>query len=139
MSTRRLLFQYTSTIKIQLSVLVKYKADLIIILLKINLLNKNHVDMLHSLLFSSGHLNFCHYLASVVHSLSLTLTHFDPHLWNYWTGRNQTLQELYLQGHLQRFLIWNNCGRKTWLLLIIICFSLDETLLKKKKSRWFIN
>jgi hypothetical protein len=37
MSTRRLLLQWASTIQIQLSVLVKYKADLIIISLKINL------------------------------------------------------------------------------------------------------
>jgi hypothetical protein len=37
MSTRRLLLQWASTIKIQLSVLVKYKADLFIISLKINL------------------------------------------------------------------------------------------------------
>ena len=39
MSTRRLLFQWTSTIKIQLSMLVFYKADIIIIiiLLKCNL------------------------------------------------------------------------------------------------------
>ena len=55
MSTRGLLFQWASTIKIQLSVLVYYKVDLIIISLKINLfspwyswkigeltLNKNH-------------------------------------------------------------------------------------------------
>jgi hypothetical protein len=41
MSTRGLLFQWASTIKIQLSVLVWYKADLIIIIisLKINLLS----------------------------------------------------------------------------------------------------
>jgi hypothetical protein len=37
MSIRGLLFQWPSTIKIQLSVLVKYKVDLIIISLKINL------------------------------------------------------------------------------------------------------
>ena len=37
MSTQRLLFQWASTIKIQLSVLVWYKAVLIIISLKINL------------------------------------------------------------------------------------------------------
>jgi hypothetical protein len=37
MSTHGLLFQWASTIKIQLSVLVYYKADLIIISLKINL------------------------------------------------------------------------------------------------------
>jgi hypothetical protein len=37
MSTRRLLFQWASTIKIQLSVLVYNKADPIIISLKINL------------------------------------------------------------------------------------------------------
>ena len=36
MSTHRLLFQWSSTIKIQLSVLVWYKADLIVISLKIN-------------------------------------------------------------------------------------------------------
>ena len=36
-STLRLLFQLASTIKIQISVLVENKADLIIILLKINL------------------------------------------------------------------------------------------------------
>jgi hypothetical protein len=36
-SIRGLLFQWVSTIKIQLSVLVQYKADLIIISLKINL------------------------------------------------------------------------------------------------------
>jgi hypothetical protein len=35
-STRGLLFQWASTIKIQLSMLVEYKADLIIISLKIN-------------------------------------------------------------------------------------------------------
>ena len=39
MSIRRLLFQSASTMKIQLSVLVEYKADLIIISLKINLLS----------------------------------------------------------------------------------------------------
>jgi hypothetical protein len=38
MSIHRLLFQWASTIKIQLRVLVWYKADLIIISLKINLL-----------------------------------------------------------------------------------------------------
>ena len=37
MSTRRLLFQWTITIKIQLNVLFRYKVDLIIISLKINL------------------------------------------------------------------------------------------------------
>ena len=37
MSTRGLLFQWDSTINIQLSALVEYKADLIIISLKINL------------------------------------------------------------------------------------------------------
>ena len=46
MSICRLLFQWTSTIKIQLSVLVLYKADLILISLKINLFsswyNNNH-------------------------------------------------------------------------------------------------
>jgi hypothetical protein len=36
-SLHKLLFQWVSTIKIQLSMLVKYKADLIIISLKINL------------------------------------------------------------------------------------------------------
>ena len=36
MSTRGLLFQWASTIKIQLSMLVEYKADLVIISLKIN-------------------------------------------------------------------------------------------------------
>jgi hypothetical protein len=39
MSNRGLLFQWASTIKIQLRVLVYYKADLIIISLKINLLS----------------------------------------------------------------------------------------------------
>jgi hypothetical protein len=48
MSNRGLLFQWASTIQIQLSMLVGYKADLIIISLKINLfyaelvLNNNH-------------------------------------------------------------------------------------------------
>jgi hypothetical protein len=37
MSTGGLLFQWASTMKIQLGVLVKYKADLIIIPLKINM------------------------------------------------------------------------------------------------------
>ena len=37
MSTRGLLFQWSTTIQIQLSVLVQYKEDLIIISLKINL------------------------------------------------------------------------------------------------------
>jgi hypothetical protein len=39
MSIHRLLFQWASTIKIQLSVLILYKVDLIIISLKINLLS----------------------------------------------------------------------------------------------------
>ena len=39
METPGLLFQWASTIKIQLSVLVYYKADIIIISLKINLLS----------------------------------------------------------------------------------------------------
>jgi hypothetical protein len=48
-STRGLLFLSTSTIKIQLSVLVLYKGDLIIISLKINLFShyayfENRVD-----------------------------------------------------------------------------------------------
>jgi len=37
MSIRRLMLQWASTMKIQLSVLVWYKADLIIISLKINI------------------------------------------------------------------------------------------------------
>jgi hypothetical protein len=43
MSTRGLLFQWASTIKIQLSVLVQYKADLIIISLKINLFSRSMI------------------------------------------------------------------------------------------------
>jgi hypothetical protein len=42
MSICRLLFEWASTIKIQLSVLVYYKADLIIISLKINLFSPWH-------------------------------------------------------------------------------------------------
>jgi hypothetical protein len=46
MSIHRLLFQSASTMKIQLSVLVEYKADLIIISLKISLLSSDIVERL---------------------------------------------------------------------------------------------
>jgi hypothetical protein len=78
-SIRELLFQWASTIKIQLSVLVKYKADLIIISLKINLflpwyrykiaelvLNNNHlltlsIWYLQTFIFFTFKLNTSHY------------------------------------------------------------------------------
>jgi hypothetical protein len=46
MSIHRLLFQSASTMKIQLSVLVEYKADLIIISSKISLLSSDIVERL---------------------------------------------------------------------------------------------
>ena len=55
MSIRRLLFQWTSTIKIQLSVLVWYKVDLIIILLKINLFSPWYSWEIAELVLNNNH------------------------------------------------------------------------------------
>jgi hypothetical protein len=65
MSTRGLLFQWSSTIKIQLSVLVKYKADLIIISLKINLYSPWYSWKIVELAFKQQ---------SLTHSLTLKKT-----------------------------------------------------------------
>ena len=55
MSICDLLFQWASTIKIQLSVLVYYKADLIIILLKINLFLPWYSWKITELVFNNYH------------------------------------------------------------------------------------
>ena len=55
MSIRRQLFQWTSTIKIELSVLVKYKADLIMISLTINLFSPRYSWKIAELALNSNH------------------------------------------------------------------------------------
>ena len=55
MSIHRLLFQWASTIKIQLNVLVQYKADLIIISLKISLFSPWYSWKIAELALSNNH------------------------------------------------------------------------------------
>jgi hypothetical protein len=55
MSTRGLLFQWVSTIKIQLNVLVQYKMDLIIISLKINLFSPWYSWKISELALNNNH------------------------------------------------------------------------------------
>jgi hypothetical protein len=55
MSTRGLMFQWASTIKIQLSVLVENKADLIIISLKINLFSPWYSWKIADLVLNNNH------------------------------------------------------------------------------------
>jgi hypothetical protein len=55
MSTRGLLFQWASTINIQQSVLVKHKADLIIISLKINLFSPWYSCKINELALNNNH------------------------------------------------------------------------------------
>ena len=55
MSTRGLLFKWASTIKIQFSVLVMYKADIIIISLKINLFSPWYGWQTAELAFNNNH------------------------------------------------------------------------------------
>ena len=63
MSICRLLFQWASTIKIQLSILVKYKANLITISLKINLFSPWYSWKIAELTLSNNHsLNHSHCL-----------------------------------------------------------------------------
>jgi hypothetical protein len=97
--------------KIQLSVLVWYKADLIIIPLKINLfspwyswkiaelvLNNNH-----SLTPFLAHLAFrpCELLSSLFDRRpSVNISHFNLLLRNHWANCNQTLVEWSLDGPL---------------------------------------
>ena len=60
MSTGKLLFQWASTMKIQLGVLVKYKADLIIISLKINLFSPWYSWKIGELALNNNH-SFTHF------------------------------------------------------------------------------
>jgi hypothetical protein len=69
MSTRRLLFQWTSTVNIQLGMLVWYKVDLIIISLKINLFLPWYSWKIAELALNNNH--------------SLTHINFVPKLWNF--------------------------------------------------------
>ena len=55
MSIRWLLFQWARTIKIQLSALVKYKADIIIISLKINLFSPWYSRKMAKLALNNTH------------------------------------------------------------------------------------
>jgi len=55
MSIRGMLFQWASTIQIQLSVLVEYKADLIIISLKINLFSPWYSWKIAALALNNNH------------------------------------------------------------------------------------
>ena len=55
LSTRRLLFQWASTIKMQLSMLVLYKTDLIIISLKINLFSPWYSWQIAELAVNNNH------------------------------------------------------------------------------------
>jgi hypothetical protein len=108
---------YPCTRKIQLSLLVWQKADIINISLKINLfspwyswksaelaLNSNHpltkLDTFCIYFFSPpGHVSFCHHLASVVHR---KLSHLNLLLWNPWTKLTQTWQGWSLGGSLSK-------------------------------------
>jgi hypothetical protein len=69
MSTRRLLFQWTSTVKIQLGVLVWYKVDLIIMSLNINLFLPWYSWKIAELALNNNH--------------SLNHINFVPKLWNF--------------------------------------------------------
>jgi hypothetical protein len=60
MSLRGLLFQWTSTIKIQLRVMVWYKADLIIISLKINLFSPLYRWTIAELVINNNHSLNCY-------------------------------------------------------------------------------
>ena len=117
MSIRGLLFQWTSTRKIQLSLLVWQKSDIINISLKINLfspwyswknaelaLNNNHpltkLDTFCFYFFSPpGHVSFWYHLASVVRR---KLSHLNLLLWNPWTKLTQTWQGWSLGGSLSK-------------------------------------
>jgi hypothetical protein len=77
MSTCRLLLQWASTIKIQLSVLVWYKADLIIISLKINnLFSPWYSWKIAELVLNNNHslIHFILYHIVVIHMLDFILT-----------------------------------------------------------------
>ena len=76
MSTSRLLFQWASTIKIQLSVLVYNKADLIIISLKINLFSPWYSWKIAELALNNNH--SLTWIASL--HIKLATHHFAIHI-----------------------------------------------------------
>jgi hypothetical protein len=74
MSTHWLLFQWPSTIKIQLCVLVKYKVDFIIISLKLNLFSPWYSWKIAELSLNNNHsFNFFHFIVESVYNEYMTM------------------------------------------------------------------
>ena len=108
MSTYGLLFHWASTIKIQLSLLVWYKANLIIISLKTNLFLLWHSWKILELALNNNHSLTVTKSTSLLWFFKYLLNYLCPLCQSFWIFIPGNLYTYWIVGHLIK--IWIICG-----------------------------